>query len=157
MSTPERRPGDPLLAALAEGVEAEVGERFFEGLVQTLAKTLGVSYAFLAELTQGGSHFRTLALWQRGAFAPNVEVPLPGTPCEAVLQGECRFHPDDLQRLFPRDTALADWGARSYGGVPMQDSAGVVVGHLAFVHDDAIADGAQALAAMRVFAKRAVA
>jgi hypothetical protein len=37
MSAPERRLGDRLLAALAEGVEAELGERCLERLVQALA------------------------------------------------------------------------------------------------------------------------
>ncbi len=148
---------DRLLSALAEGVEAEIGERFFESLVRTLARTLGVAYAFLSELTQGGTHFRTLALWERGGLVPNVEVPLDGTPCEAVLGGEACFHPDRLQELFPRDAALADWKARSYGGVPMLDSAGSVVGHLAFVHDARLDEGERALAVMRIFAKRAVA
>jgi PAS domain S-box-containing protein len=156
MQVPKRQP-DSLLEALADGLEGRVGEGFLAGLVQALAELLGVSYAFLAELTQGGTHFRTLALWQRGALGPNLEVPLDGTPCEAVLQGECCFHPDRLQELFPRDLGLVDWGARSYGGVPMLDSQGQVVGHLAFFHDAPLQDGAQALAAMRIFAKRAVA
>src|SRR5262245_814068 len=147
---------DRLLEALVEGVEAEVGERFFESLVKTLAETLEVAYAFVAELTQGGTHFRTRALFARGAFIENVEVPLDGTPCEAVLAGDCCFHGDRLQALFPRDIALVDWRARSYGGVPMFDSDGAVVGHLAFVHDEPIADGTQALSVMRIFAKRAV-
>ena len=73
MGTLERRLGDRLLAALAEGVEAAAGERCVERLAQTLAETLGVSYAFLAAPTQGGSHFRTSVLWRRGAFAPNLE------------------------------------------------------------------------------------
>jgi hypothetical protein len=81
MSTPERRLGDRLLAAPAEGVEAELGERCFERLVQTFAETLGISYAFLAEPTRSGSHFRTLAPWQRGAFAPNQACPTPGRTC----------------------------------------------------------------------------
>ena len=148
---------DRLLAALAEAVEAEIGERFFECLVRALAEAFGVTYAFLSELTRGGTHFRTLALWERGRIVPSIEVPLDGTPCEAVLGGKACFHPDRLQQLFPRDAALAAWGARSYGGVPMQDSSGLVVGHLAFIHDQPIADGTQALAAMRIFAKRAVA
>jgi len=148
---------DRLLAALVEGVEAEIGDGFFRSLVRTLAEALRVEYAFVSELTQHGTHFRTLALWERGAFVLNVEVALDGTPCEAVLGGEASFHSDRLQELFPRDTVLADWRARSYGGVPMLDSAARVVGHLAFVHDQPLADGVQALAVMRIFAKRAVA
>ncbi len=147
---------DRLLRVLVEAVEAETGESFYRSLVRSLAEALEVQYAFVSELTHGGSHFRTLALWERGDFAPNVEVPLDGTPCEAVLRGQIAFHPDHLQERFPRDLVLVDWKAVSYGGVPMLDSSGVVVGHLAFVHDEPLADETRALSVMRIFAKRAV-
>ncbi len=157
MTAAGHKPPDDLLGALVEGVEAEVGEGFFGSLVQALAQTLDVAYAFIAELTRGGSHFRTLALFARGTLAPNLEVPLDGTPCESVLRGECCFHPDRLQELFPRDVGLVEWRARSYGGVPMLDSTGRVVGHLAFIHDQPLLEATRALAVMRIFAKRAVA
>jgi len=148
---------DMLLRALAEAVEAEVGDLFFRSLVRHLAGSLGVQYAFVSELTRGGTHFRTLALWARGGFAENVEIPLDGTPCEAVLEGRSAHHADRLQQCFPRDTGLVDWDAASYAGVPMLDSAGRVVGHFAVIDDRAMPDATRALGVMRIFAARAVA
>ncbi len=148
---------DALLRTLAEAVEAETGELFLRSLVRQLARALGVQYAFVSELTQRGTHFRTLALWARGAFAENVEVPLDGTPCEAVLCGRSAHHPDRLQQCFPRDPGLVDWGAVSYAGVPMLDSAGSVVGHFAVIDDRPMPDASRALDVMRIFAARAVA
>jgi len=146
-----------LLRALAEAVEAETGASFFRSLVEHLARALGVRYAFVSELTQGGSHFRTLAVWESGRLGKDFEIPLRGTPCEAVLCGEIGHHRDGLQRLFPTDHGLVRWGAVSYGGVPMLDRAGKVVGHFAVMHDAPLVDGERALSVMRIFAARAVA
>src|SRR5262245_61157951 len=99
---------DAALRAIVEGVEAEVGDRFFASLVGHVASALGVSYAFVSELTPDRQAFRTIALWGRGALRDNLVVPLEGSPCEAVLHGEVAHHPERLQELFPRDLGLRD-------------------------------------------------
>jgi PAS domain S-box-containing protein len=146
-----------LLRKIVEGVEAETGDSFFRALVRHLAQALDVPYAFVSELTRGGTYFRSLALWARGRLGENFEIPLEGTPCEAVLKGEICFHPNRLQELFPADRGLVDWGVVSYGGVPMLDSSGRVVGHLAFFHTRPLEDEVRALSVMRIFARRTVA
>ena len=57
---------DGALRAIVEGVEAETGEEFFRSLVRHLAAALGVTYAFVSELSVDRSRFRTVALWGRG-------------------------------------------------------------------------------------------
>src|SRR5258707_1056887 len=109
----------PTLRMIVEGVEAETGERFFSSLVRRLAGALGVQYAFVSEMSEDRTRFRTLAVWGRGVFLPNFEIPLPGSPCEAVLNGHISHHPRHLQLLFPSDAGLVDWGAESYCGVPL--------------------------------------
>ena len=98
--------------------------------------------------------FRTLAVWGRGALLPNFEIPLRGTPCEAVLNGQMSHHPRHLQSLFPSDGGLVGWGAESYCGVPLLDSSGKVVGHLAVLDDKPMPDGTRSLSIMRIFAAR---
>jgi PAS domain S-box-containing protein len=144
-----------LLMTIADGVCCETGETFFQNLVERLARSLDVQYTFVSEITQGGRCFRSRAFWERGRLGQNFEVPLEGTPCESVLRGEDAFYPRGLQQCFPRDTALVDWRAESYGGVPMIDHAGNVVGHFAFVHDRPIENAGVVLSVMRIFAKRA--
>jgi PAS domain S-box-containing protein len=146
---------DAALRAIVEGVEAEVGSDFFASLVRHLSSALHVQYAFVSELTPDRRAFRTLALWARGALQDNLTVPLEGTPCEAVLQGETAHHPENLQALFPKDAALVDWRAVSYCGVPLLDRHGVVTGHLAIVDDRPMPDGSRGIAIMRIFAARA--
>jgi PAS domain S-box-containing protein len=124
--------------------------------VQRLADALRVEYAFISELTRGGTHFRSLALWARGKLGENFEVPLAGTPCEAVLRGESIYHPDYLQQLFPEDAGLVDWGVVGYVGVPMVEPAGRVIGHFAVLSERPFLDGNRALDVMRIFAVRAV-
>jgi PAS domain S-box-containing protein len=148
---------DAILRALAEGSLAETGESFFRTLVRELAGVLGVQYAFVSERTRGGTHFRSRAFWARGAPGEDFEVPAAGSPCEDVLRGKPAFYPEGLQQCFPEDRVLVDWGAVSYGGVPLIDRSGAVVGHLAFLHDAPLADEQRALAVMGILARRAVA
>ncbi|MBI1852211.1 MAG: sigma 54-interacting transcriptional regulator, partial [Planctomycetes bacterium] len=146
---------DAALRAIVEGVEAETGERFFASLVRHLAAALAVQYSFVSELSADRKRFRTLAVWGRGTFLDNFEIPVAGTPCESVLCGEMSHHGANLQALFPEDKGLADWNAESYCGVPLIDSKGVVVGHLAIIHDEPMPDGPRGIAIMRIFAARA--
>jgi len=148
-------PEDAALRAIVEGVEAETGDEFFASLVRHLTSALNVQYAFVSEITSDRQSFRTLALWGRGALRDNLTVPLAGTACEAVLNGQAAHHPEDLQALFPRDTGLVDWGAVSYCGVPLLDRSGIVTGHLAIVDDKPMWDGPRGLSIMRIFAARA--
>jgi formate hydrogenlyase transcriptional activator len=149
-----RTQAEDILRAIVEGVEAEIGERFFSSLVRHLAAALEVQYAFVSEISEERTLFRTLAVWGRGAFLPNFELPLRGTPCAAVLNGQMSHHFRDLQLLFPSDAGLADWGAESYCGVPLLDSSGNVTGHLAIVDDKPMPDGARSLSILRIFAAR---
>ena len=145
---------DATLRAIVEGLDAEIGERFFASLVRHLAAALGVQYAFVSEVHEDRTRFRTLAVWGRGTFLPNFDIPMAGTPCEAVLNGHMAHHARHLQALFPTDQALIDWAAESYCGVPLLDTCGTVVGHLAIVDDKPMLEGTRNLAIMRIFAAR---
>src|SRR5215813_6147314 len=84
---------DSALRAIVEGVEAETGERFFHSLVRHLAAALNVQYAFVSEFSEDRQRFRTRALWGRGQFLPDFEIPIVGTPCESVLDGHMAHYP----------------------------------------------------------------
>jgi formate hydrogenlyase transcriptional activator len=146
---------DAALREIVEGVESETGDRFFYSLVKHLASALSCEYAFVSELLATGSRFRTRAVWGRGSFMENFEIPLNGTPCEAVLNGKASHHPERICQLFPADAALKQWGVESYCGVPLLDSTGSVVGHLAILSERPMRDGPRGLAIMRIFATRA--
>ena len=153
--TTEGSSDDAALREIVEGVESETGDRFFYSLVKHLASALGCEYAFVSELLGDRLRFRTHAVWGRGKFIENFETPLAGTPCEAVLNGKSSHHPERICQLFPADAGLERWGVESYCGVPLLDSAGTVVGHLAILSDRPMLDGPRGLAIMRIFAARA--
>jgi formate hydrogenlyase transcriptional activator len=142
------------LRAIAEGVEAETGERFFSSLARNLALALNVQYAFVSHLSDDGTRFKILALWERDHFGPNVELPLTGTPCESVLHGETAHYSTDLCQRFPNDRLLFEWGAQSYCGVPVLDTRGDIFGHVAILDDKPMSDGPRGIAVMRIFAAR---
>ncbi len=154
-STTETSSENAALREIVEGVESETGDRFFYSLVKHLASALGCEYAFVSELLEDRLRFRTHAVWGRGNFIENFESPLDGTPCAAVLNGQSSHHPERICQLFPADLGLKKWGVESYCGVPLVDSAGTVVGHLAILSDQPMLDGPRGLATMRIFAARA--
>ena len=154
-STTQTSTDDAALREIVEGVESETGDRFFYSLVKHLASALGCEYAFVSELLEDHSRFRTRAAWGRGSFLENFETPLDGTPCEAVLTGNSSHHPERICQLFPADAGLKKWGVESYCGVPLVDSSGTVVGHLAILSERPMSDGPRGLAIMRIFATRA--
>src|ERR1700740_1535938 len=153
--TAQTRSDDAALREAVEGVESETGDRFFSSLVKPLASALECQYAFVSELLGDRSRFRTRAFWGRGSFMENFETPLDGTPCEAVLNGKSSYHPERICHLFPADAGLKRWGVESYCGVPLLDSSGMVVGHLAILSERPMWDGPRGLAIMRIFAARA--
>jgi len=105
-----------VLRTIAEGVEAETGDRFFSSLARNLALALEVQYAFVSHLSDDGTHFKILALWERDHFGPNLELRLTGTPCESVLHGESAHYSTGLCTRFPDNRLLAEWAAQSYCG-----------------------------------------
>jgi PAS domain S-box-containing protein len=145
---------DLALRAIVEGVEAEIGDRFFVSLVEHLAAALGARHAFVTFLSPDRRSFRTLAVWGPNGLQDNLDVPVAGSPCEAVLNGEMSHHPERLQQLFPADTGLVDWQAESYCGVPIMDRGGAVLGHLAIFDNKPMRDP-RGLSIMRIFAARA--
>jgi formate hydrogenlyase transcriptional activator len=150
-------PEDAALRKIAEGIKSETGERFFSSLVRHLALVLNCQYAFVSELSKDRLRFRTRAVWGRGQCLENFDVPLAGTPCEAVLNGATAHYPENLCQLFPEDKGLKVWAAQSYCGVPLVDLSDRVVGHLAIIDDKPMLDGPRGIAIMRILAARAYA
>ena len=145
-----------ILRRILEGVEAKVGEQFFPSLVQQLAMSMGVDYAYISELTDDGSRFRSKAAWGKDQPLPPFDVPARG-PCETVLTRKCVHHPDQLRTLYPHVQLIQDIGVESYCGVPVVDSRDRVVGHLAIMDSKPMLDAVRATSILGIFAMRAAA
>ena len=153
-----RREAEERLQAIVEGTASETGSDFFYSLVRHLASALHVRYAFVTECLEGmGNRARTLAFWKGEGFGENFEYDVATTPCMKVLEGEISYHRQDVQRLFPNDKDLVELGAESYLGLPILDSQGRVIGHLAVLDDKPMGEVPSGMSVLKVFATRAAA
>lgn len=160
-SAPEQvsllQPEDSFLRALVEGTATVVGDDFFRALVRQLARILNVRYAFVAEFAEVNTRVRTLAFYGDQEFWQNFEFPLENTPCEAVLGGRVCHYSSQVQKLFPLDVELVHLGVESYLGVPLIDSKGEILGHLAVFDDKPMPKESRLMSIFRIFASRATA
>ncbi|WP_088889616.1 PAS domain S-box protein [Leptolyngbya ohadii] len=145
------------LRLIVEGTASKTGEEFFQSCVRYLAEVLRMRYALVTEFVAGStSRVRTLAV-QCGevAVCQNFEYDLEGTPCEQVLQGQICCYTAGLHDRFPEGIAALDAHLESYLGMPLLDSAGVVLGHIAVVDDKPMQDDRGRELILRIFAARA--
>ncbi|HEY4308791.1 MAG TPA: sigma 54-interacting transcriptional regulator [Pirellulales bacterium] len=146
-----------VLRAIVEGTVQSTGEAFFQSLVRNLAVALNVKYAFVAEFAAVNTRVRTLAYWFDGRICANVEYDLDGTPCEEVVRGGLCHHQIGVKDQFPRDLPLKELGIESYLGVPLLDSDGAVLGHLAVFDPRPMDNEPRRFSIFQIFAARAAA
>jgi signal transduction histidine kinase len=155
----ERQRAEDTLRAIEAGTAAVTGADFFRALVRNLAGALDVRYAFVAERCPGvpgvRPRARMRAFWKGDHFGSDLEYDVAGTPCQEVLAGKTCHHPHDVQALFPDDSSLGWWDAKSYLGMPLLGSAGDVIGHMAILDGRPLPDASVATSVMRLSAGRA--
>ncbi|MEO6435052.1 MAG: sigma 54-interacting transcriptional regulator [Tepidisphaeraceae bacterium] len=146
------------LRAIVEGTVQSTGQAFFQSLVKSLAQAIDARHVFAAEFAgPDRGRVRTLAYCRNGTIADNLEWDLPGTPCEDVVAGKLCHHPANVWRDFPEDKPLVEQRIESYLGVPLKDTNGEVLGHLAVYDDRPMPEEQRRLAIFRIFAARAAA
>ena len=140
------------LLAIMEDTAKATGEDFFRSLVRNLSIATGGANAFIAEFAGIKTRVRTLAFWMNGQLIDNQEWDLEGTPCEDVLRGQLCHHPSGVWKQFPKEE-----GVESYLGVPLQDTDGEILGHLALFDNRVMPAEPHLLFTFQVFAARAAA
>ena len=149
---------DKLLNEIVGGTASVIGEAFFRSLVQQLAKTLDVRYAFVAVFVGSGrDRVRALSFWSPTGFLEGVEYDIAGTPCEQVLQGETRLYSERVAELFPQDQALMTMQVVSYLAMPLFDSQREVMGHLAVLDHKPLYTEQADMSVFKIFGSRVVA
>ena len=147
---------DEALRAILQGTATETGHRFFSALVQNLAKALGTHGAWVTEYFPETRRLRALAFWMDGQWIEDYEVNLAGTPCERVIDTAKLVHfPDRILEIYPHEDELRSAGAVSYMGVPLQDTDGHVLGHMAVIDRRPIPEEPRVHAIFQIFAARA--
>jgi PAS domain S-box-containing protein len=152
------REEDAALRMILEGTAAETGEEFFRALVKSLARALDTAGAWVTEYIPEGRRLRALAFWMAGNWIPEYDVPIEGTPCQMVIDRVDLVHyPERIVEVFPDDRDLKRFEAVSYLGVPLLDTAGRILGHLAVLDTRPLPAEPRNLALFRIFAARAAA
>jgi len=119
------------LRSIMEGTATHTGDRFFQTLVESLARVLGTHGAWVTEYLPESRRLRALAFWLGGEWVPNFEYAIDGTPCEDVVASGRLVHiADNVIALYPKDEPGREMGAVSYLGVPLLDVDSSVLGHL---------------------------
>jgi len=123
-----------LLRLIDEGTAATTGAEYFRELVRCLAQALDSKIAFVSRFSDDNSIAHVLAMWTGDGLLEDFEYPLPGSPCERVLNGEIAAFNQGVVELFPaeREPLLA-MGAEAYLAVPLKNPSGRVRGHLAVI------------------------
>lgn len=146
------------LKEIVEGTSAETGEEFFNALVQHLARAIGTKCAWVTEWLPDQQTIRALSFWAGDRYIAGVEYAIADTPCAAVIENRrLVLIPDRLLVLFPRDAMLEPLGAMSYMGVPLLDTDGAILGHLAIMNDAPMKEDESVTAVFNIFAGRAAA
>jgi PAS domain S-box-containing protein len=147
------------LRAIVEAASSGSGEAYFQALVRTLARVVDTRWAFVAQFASPETHARarTIAFWDKDHFAENFEWTLAGTPCEDVVRGKLCHHASGVRQKFPDDPYPRAWGIESFMGVPLCDSEGTILGHLAAFDDRPMPEEPRKLLTFRIFAKHAAA
>ncbi|HAB17955.1 MAG TPA: Fis family transcriptional regulator [Verrucomicrobiales bacterium] len=146
------------LRLVVEGTVSETGTEFFRALVRNLAAVMGTTGAWVTEYLPEVRRLRSDAFWLNGKFLQQYEHPVDGTPCQAVVDGRRLLHiTDRILEIYPNDADLEAVGAVSYLGVPLIDSDGSVMGHLAVLDSKPLPAEPRLISLFEIFAARAAA
>lgn len=74
-----------------------------------------------------------------------------------MLTCQCVHHPSKLRELYPHVQLIQDIGVESYCGVPLLDSTGKILGHLAVMDSGPMPDEQLVRSILSIFATRAAA
>lgn len=147
---------DRALRIIMEGTAGETGEDFFKSLVQNLSRVLDTRGAWVTEYQSESRKLNSLAFWLSGEWVKEYIYDISGTPCELVVEKKDIFLvPENVIDLFPHDPDLKPMGAVSYMGVPLLDTDGSVLGHLAVLDSKPMPDRSRVRTIFRIFASRA--
>ncbi|WP_017298385.1 PAS domain S-box protein [Nodosilinea nodulosa] len=123
---------DAALLAVTKGVADRTGSAFFAALVQHLAQTLGIDYAYVGLVDrEEPDRIVTVAAWGQGKLLENFAYLVRHTPCQQVLLSrELCCYPGGVRTQFPDAALLQPLGIDSYAAIPFLDAQGVPLGLL---------------------------
>ena len=152
----ERQQAEETLGNIVNGVaSADIGTSFLKSLVEHLAKTLQVKYAFIGQL-DAPNKIKTLFFVSDNQLVDNVEYDVRHSPCEQVINNQvlCTY-PQAVQQSFPLDTLSVKMGVESYSGTPLFNAKGNIAGLMSIMDDKPLIRQKQTESMLQIFAARA--
>jgi len=148
-----RRAAEQTIIEVAESLSSVSGDECLRTLVRTFAQVLGVREAFVCEPCDSPpTRARMLAWWRDGEFLNGIEYDLEGTPCKNPhVFGRTCYCPIDLEKQWPLEK---QFNRRAYLGLPIHDSAGRLIGHIACTDNRPMPEQTPHLAIFKLFAQR---
>jgi len=151
----DRKQQEEALQLIVRGTATKIGDDFFRSCVRHLAAVLKVRYALVTAFRHDTPNvIRTLALWAGETWGENIEYEIANTPCERVLQGETCFYADNVRPHLPDHPVLSSLQVRSYLGIPLKDSTGNILGHVAVMDELPMANDSNTRSIVQIFAAR---
>ncbi|MBL1213114.1 MAG: PAS domain S-box protein [Ignavibacteriae bacterium] len=150
----ETKKKEEVLRTIAESISTESGELFFKLLVEYLAKTLQIDYAFVGEYNEIKETINTLAFWKKDEIGKNFEYQISNTPCEQCLNDGSAAYPDNAAGHFPKDQLLKEMNIECYMGNSLYDSTGKPMGILVIMNETKIENLEFVQSVLRIFAVR---
>jgi diguanylate cyclase (GGDEF)-like protein/PAS domain S-box-containing protein len=152
----QRRHAEQTLQAVIKGTSATLGESFFRSLVVELTLALNARHAMVAEVNSAGpQRVRSVAICAADRILDNLEFALAGTLCAETLDCPTFLYVPNVSALFPSDPLVAELNIRSFLGVRLTAASGEVLGLLAVMHDEELAELALGQNLLNIFAVRA--
>lgn len=154
----DRKKAEEALQLIVEGTASKTGTEFFHSCVRYLAEVLQVRYAIVSESSDRDRRVHPLAFWAGNKWDNDIEYDYIGTPCEKVIaDGKICYYPDKVPEYFSKDKYLIELGVVSYLGIPLINSSGYILGHLAVLDVKRMDYNPGRELILRIFAARAAA
>ncbi len=151
----ELKHNEKILRNIVEGTSAKTGSLFFQELTKNIASALDMKYALAVKLIKNPQiKCRTFVFWNDTDFGENFEYDLKGTPCEEVANGNLKYYENNIQKRFPEYEDIIHLGAVSYIGIPLTNSQGDVMGHLAVLDTKPLTNKNRKIQILEIFAAR---
>lgn len=148
-----RRAAEQTIIEVAESLSSVSGDECLRTLVRSFAQVMGVREAFVCEPCDSPpTRARMLAWWRDGEFLNGIEYDLEGTPCRNPhVFGRTCYCPIDLEKQWPLEK---QFNRRAYLGLPIHDSAGRLIGHIACTDNRPMPEQTPHLAIFKLYAQR---
>lgn len=151
-----RKEIEDTLLAVAQGVSSEKGDAFYRSLVENLAKSLRVDYAFIGVFTEPeNQQVKVLGGWGMGRQLDPLEYDLSGTLCARMVAQSFDAYPREVQQLFPNDALLTTLKIEGYAGLPFFSMDGTPLGIVMIFHGKELKNISFLESILKIFAARA--